>query len=67
MLYLIQFCAALTCLQRDGDCDEINLVVSIFLLINSTALGPLFKRRETRLADGFPIARFMLFEQAVAH
>ena len=25
------------------------------------------KRRETRLTDGFPVTRFMLFEQAVAH
>jgi hypothetical protein len=27
----------------------------------------LLQRRETRLTDGFPVTRFMLFEQAVAH
>jgi hypothetical protein len=26
----------------------------------------LLQRRETRLADGFPVTRLMLFEQAVA-
>ena len=31
------------------------------------AHGPLLKGRETRLAGGFPVTRFMLFEQAVAH
>ena len=29
--------------------------------------GPLLQRRETRLTDGFPVTRFMLFEQAAAH
>jgi hypothetical protein len=29
--------------------------------------GPPSWRRETRLADGFPVTRVMLFEQAVAH
>ena len=33
----------------------------------TTAHGPLLQRRETRLTDGFPVTRFMLFEQAVAH
>jgi len=32
----------------------------------TTAHGPLLQRRETRLTDGFPVTRFMLFEQAVA-
>jgi|TARA_B100000315_G_scaffold169024_1_gene157573 hypothetical protein len=27
----------------------------------------LLQRRETRLTDRFPVTRFMLFEQAVAH
>ena len=31
------------------------------------ALGPFLQRRETRLTDGFPVTRLMLFEQAVAH
>jgi len=31
------------------------------------AHGPLLQRRETRLTDGFPVTRFMLFKQAVAH
>ena len=30
------------------------------------AHGPLLQRRETRLTDGFPVTRFMLFEQTVA-
>ena len=29
--------------------------------------APLLQRRETRLTDRFPVTRFMLFEQAVAH
>ena len=33
----------------------------------TTAPDPLFQRRETRRTDGFPVTRFMLFEQAVAH
>ena len=33
----------------------------------TTAHGPLLQRRETRFTDGFPVTRFMLFEQAVAH
>ena len=33
----------------------------------TTALGPLLKGRETRLTDGFPVTRFMLFEQDVAY
>ena len=33
----------------------------------TVTIGPLLQRRETRLADGFPVTRFMLFEQAVAH
>ena len=33
----------------------------------TTALGPLLQRRETRLANGFPVTRLVLFEQAVAH
>ena len=33
----------------------------------TTALGPLLEGRETRLTDGFPITRLMLFEQSVAH
>ena len=33
----------------------------------TTAHGPLLQHRETRLADGFPVTRFMLFEQAVTH
>ena len=31
------------------------------------AHGPLLQRRETRLTNGFPVTRLMLFEQAVAH
>ena len=31
------------------------------------APGPLLERRETRLTDGSPVMRLMLFEQAVAH
>ena len=31
----------------------------------ATAHGPLLKRRETRLTDGFPVTRLVLFEQAV--
>ena len=31
------------------------------------ALGPLLKGLETRLTDGFPVTRFMLFEQTVTH
>jgi hypothetical protein len=27
----------------------------------------LLQRRETRLANGFPVTRLVLFEQAVAH
>ena len=30
------------------------------------AHGPLLQGRETRLTDGFPVTRLMLFEQAVA-
>ena len=33
----------------------------------TTALGPLLQRRETSRSDGFPVTRFMLFEQAAAH
>jgi len=33
----------------------------------TTAHGPLLQRRETRLANDFPVTRLMLFEQAVAH
>jgi len=33
----------------------------------TTAHGPLLQRRETSRPDGFPVTRFMLFEQAVAH
>jgi hypothetical protein len=33
----------------------------------TTALGPLLEGCETRLTDGFPVTRFILFEQAVAH
>ena len=29
-------------------------------------IGPLLEGRETRLTDGFPVTRFMLFEQSVA-
>jgi hypothetical protein len=32
----------------------------------TVTIGPLLQRRETRLTDGFPVTRFMLFEQAVA-
>jgi hypothetical protein len=31
------------------------------------AHGPFLKQRETRLTDGFPVTRFMLFEQDVAY
>ena len=34
---------------------------------SNTAHGPLLKHRETRLTDGFPVTRFMLFEQDVAY
>ena len=33
----------------------------------TTAHGPLLQGRKTRRPDGFPVTRFMLFEQAVAH
>ena len=33
----------------------------------TAAHGPLLQRRETRLTDGFPVTRLMLFEQAAAH
>ena len=33
----------------------------------TTAHGPLLQRRKTGLTDGFPVTRFMLFEQTVAH
>ena len=33
---------------------------------STTAHGPLLQGRKTRLADGFPVMRLMLFEQAVA-
>ena len=31
----------------------------------TVTIGPLLKGRETRLTDGFPVTRVMLFEQAV--
>ena len=31
------------------------------------AHGPLLQRRETSFTDRFPVTRFMLFEQSVAH
>ena len=34
---------------------------------SNTVHGPLLKQRETRLTDGFPVTRFMLFEQDVAY
>jgi len=33
----------------------------------TTAHGPLLQRRETRLTDGFPVTRLVLFEQSVAY
>jgi hypothetical protein len=33
----------------------------------TTAHGPLLQRRETSLSDGFPVTRFMLFEQAAVN
>ena len=30
-------------------------------------LGPLLQRRKARLTEGFPVTRFMLFEQAIAY
>ena len=33
----------------------------------TVTIGPLLERRETRLTDGSPVMRLMLFEQAVAH
>ena len=32
----------------------------------TVAIGPFLQRLETRLADGFPVTRLVLFEQAVA-
>ena len=33
----------------------------------TTALGPFLQRRKARRTDGFPVTRFMLFEQSVAN
>ena len=34
---------------------------------STSAHGQLLQRRETRLADGYPVTRLMLFKQAVAN
>jgi hypothetical protein len=33
----------------------------------TVTIGPLLQGRETSRSDGFPVTRFMLFEQAVAN
>ena len=52
-------------LERDPDLARRPLC--LFSAPRSAHHGPLLQRRKTRLADGFPVTRFMLFEQTGAH
>ena len=53
--------------QSSGPWSSNHYACSPLHGLRTTAHGPLLQGRKTRLADGFPVTRFMLFEQAVAH